>query len=116
MAPQPSHIDLPTEQAVRKFLGRIAGRYLLAGARLYGSRARGDGDKYSDADLAVFLKGPRGDPMDTGVEMAGVAFDILLETDILVSPFPIWEEEWEHPETYSNPRLLENIRREGIAL
>jgi uncharacterized protein len=66
--------------------------------------------------LAVLLKGPRGDVMDAGIETAGVAFDVLLETDILVSPLPIWEEEWDHPETHSNPRLLENIRREGIAL
>ena len=42
--------------------------------------------------------------------------DVLLETEILVSPLPIWEDEWEHPETASNPRLLENIRREGVAL
>jgi predicted nucleotidyltransferase len=116
MATHPSRIDPHTERAVRNFLGRIASRYPLAGARLYGSRARGDAGRYSDADVAVFLKGPRGDLMDTGVEMAGVAFDVLLETDILVSPLPIWEEEWEHPETYSNPRLLENIRREGVAL
>ena len=116
MAAHPSRIDPPTERAVRDFLRRIASRYPVAGARLYGSRARGDADKYSDADLAVLLKGPRGDAMSAGVEMAGVAFDVLLETEILVSPLPIWEDEWEHPETASNPRLLENIRREGVAL
>ncbi len=116
MAARPSRIDPPTERAVRDFLRRIASRYPLAGARLFGSRARGDGDKYSDADLAVLLKGPRGDLMSAGIDMAGVAFDVLLDTDILVSPLPIWEDEWEHPETSSNPRLLENIRREGVAI
>jgi hypothetical protein len=29
---------------------------------------------------------------------------------------PIWEDEWEHPEAYSNPRLLHNIDGEGIRL
>jgi hypothetical protein len=48
--------------------------------------------------------------------MAGVAFDVLMDTEILVSPLPIWKDEWAHPEVYSNPRLLENIRRDGIVL
>lgn len=116
MANPRSRIDSQTERAVRVFLERLGAGYSLVGARLYGSRARGDHDEYSDADLAVFLKGPQGDLMDTSIDMAGVAFDVLLETDVLVSPLPVWEEEWAHPESYSNPRLLENIRREGIPL
>lgn len=46
--------------------------------------------------------------------MADLAYDVLLETGIHIQPLPIWEEEWEHPETYSNPSLLHNIKREGI--
>jgi hypothetical protein len=41
---------------------------------------------------------------------------VLLETGVHIQPLPLWEEEWEHPETFSNPRLIENIRREGIPL
>ncbi len=26
------------------------------------------------------------------------------------------EDEWEHPERFSNPALIENIRREGVRL
>jgi hypothetical protein len=54
--------------------------------------------------------------MDTSLEMADSAFDVLLETNVYIQPLPIWEDEWEHPETHSNPRLLENIRREGLPL
>ena len=64
--------------------------------------------------MAVFLRGSRGKAIDVGVDMAGVAFDVLMDTEILVSPLPIWEEEWAHPEAYSNPRLLENIRRDVL--
>jgi uncharacterized protein len=110
-----SAVDLGTEHAVRAFLERISGRYPVLGARLFGSRARADHDPDSDADLAVLLKGPRSDAVKVGVDMAGIAFDVLLDTDILVSPLPIWEAEWAHPEASSNPRLLENIRRDGIA-
>jgi len=88
----------------------------VAGARLYGSRARASHDGYSDADLAVLLKGPRSNATSVGVDMAGVAFDVLLDTEVFVSPLPIWEEECAHPESYSNPRLLEAIRRDGIDL
>jgi hypothetical protein len=48
--------------------------------------------------------------------MADVAFDILLDSNILISPLPIWEDDWRHPEHHENPRLLENIRREGVVL
>jgi hypothetical protein len=45
-----------------------------------------------------------------------VAYDVLLDSGIRIQPLPIWEREWAHPEQYSNPRLLENIAREGLAL
>jgi predicted nucleotidyltransferase len=109
-------VDPKTERAVRAFLERISERYPVVEARLFGSRSRARHNLQSDADLAVLLRGPRGDAIDVGVDMAGVAFDVLMDTEILVSPLPIWEEEWAHPEAYSNPRLLENIRRDGIVI
>ncbi len=57
-------VDAQTERAVRAFLQRLAGGYSISGARLYGSRASGE---HSDADLAVFLSGPQGDLMHTGM-------------------------------------------------
>jgi len=48
--------------------------------------------------------------------MDDLAYDVLLEIGIRIQPLPVWEEEWNHPETYSNPRLLHNIEREGIWL
>jgi hypothetical protein len=45
--------------------------------------------------------------------MADVAFDVLLETGINITPLPVWLDEWEHPKTSSNPALLRNIAREG---
>ena len=114
-----THPRIATEHAVRLFLVRNAGAYAITGARLYGSRARGDFDGDSDADVAVFLKGARGERsalQPTKLAMADIVFDVMLETKILVSPLPVWEEEWTHKEHYSNPRLLENIAREGMLL
>src|SRR3989338_9156067 len=41
---------------------------------------------------------------------------VLSDADFIVVAVPVWEEEWNHPETYSNPRLLHNLEREGIWL
>jgi predicted nucleotidyltransferase len=109
-------IDPVTEEAVRRFLELIRERYDVAGAILYGSRARGTHGKDSDADVAVLLKGEHGKFMAVKLDMADDAFDVLLETDILISPLPIWPDEWEHPEDSWNPVLLNNIGKEGIRL
>jgi predicted nucleotidyltransferase len=109
-------IDYNTEEAVRRFLVLIAARYDMEGAIVYGSRARGTHRPDSDADVAVLLKGEHQRVLTTTLAMADVAYDVLLETGINISPLPVWLDEWEHPENYSNPALLHNIAREGVRL
>lgn len=109
-------MDAKTERAARAFLERIAGRYDVAGAFLFGSRARGDNRPDSDADVAVLLRGHRHRFLDTKLALADIAYDILLETGVLIQPLPVWKDEWEHPERYTNPTLLRNIERDGVRL
>lgn len=111
-----THIDPDTEQAVRRFLALLDARYDMAGALLYGSRARGSHRPDSDADVAVLLHGARQRVLPTALAMADVAYDVLFDTGINISPLPVWLDEWEHPDTYSNPALLQNIARDGIRL
>lgn len=111
-----ARIDNDTEKAIRRFLILIASRYEMAGAILYGSRARGTHRPDSDADVAVLLNGEHQRVLSTTLAMADVAYDVLLDTGINISPLPVWLDEWEHPETYTNPDLLHNIAREGIRL
>ena len=66
------------------------------------SGAGGLGAK-SDADIALLLRGQPGPRADAAVEMAGMAFDVLLETGMLVDPVPLSKSEWNHPERFSNP-------------
>jgi predicted nucleotidyltransferase len=94
----------------------IEGRYDTVGALLYGSRARGSHRPDSDADVAVLLRGKHGQFLATKLAMADAAFDASLETGVLVSPLPVWLDEWEHPEQHANPSLLRNIAREGVRL
>lgn len=109
-------MDPGTEDAVKRFLGLIAGRYNMVGAILYGSRARGTHHPDSDADVAVLLRGEHQRLLPATLAMADVAYDVLLETGVNITPLPIWMDEWEHPETYSNPALLRNIAQEGVRL
>ena len=109
-------IDHDTEAALQRFLALIAPLYAMTGAILYGSRARGTHQPDSDADLAILLQGEHQRFLATKLAMADAAFDVLLETGINISPLPIWMDEWEHPENFSNPELLRNIAKEGIRL
>ena len=109
-------LDPETEKAVMSFLALISGSYDIAGAILYGSRARGTHRPDSDADVAILLNGERKSVYTVALAMSDPAFDVLMETGIDVTPLPIWFDEWEHPETHSNPALMENIRNEGIRL
>lgn len=110
--------DLPltTLQATREFASRVAMAYPTQQTILFGSRARGTAHDESDADVAVVLAGKAGNFIHTKMAMNDIAYDILLSTGIRIQPPPVWEEEWSHPERYSNPYLLQNIVREGIAL
>ncbi|MBV9287792.1 MAG: nucleotidyltransferase domain-containing protein [Hyphomicrobiales bacterium] len=111
-----SRIDPESEEAIHRFLRRVADRYDLAGAILYGSRARGTHRPDSDADVAVLLKGEHQKILKVALAMSDMAYDVLLETGINISPLPVWLDEWERPERYSNPTLLRNIAREGARL
>lgn len=109
-------IDNETLQAVRRFLALLASHYDMAGAIVYGSRARGTPRPDSDADVAILLNGEHERFLTTKLAMADLAFDVLLDTGISISPLPIWVDEWEQPERYSNPALLRNIAHEGVRL
>lgn len=111
-----TEIDMKTRHVVRVFMEKVSARYDLVGVILFGSRARRNHRPDSDADIAVLLEGTHGDRVDAAIDMAGIAFDVLLDTGILVEALPLWEDEWEHPERFNNPPLIENIRREGVRL
>ena len=109
-------LDAETERASRAFLQRLYGRYSVRQAILFGSRARGSNGADSDADIAVVLTGPHGDRIAAALDMAGIAFEVLLETGVLVEALPLWEDELNRPEQFSNPGLMEAILREGVRL
>lgn len=109
-------LDNRTAQAAHSFVGRLAGDAQVMGAFLFGSRARQAFRPDSDADIAVLLRGTHGRRIDEAMRLADIAFDVMLETGVLVEALPLWEDEWDNPSLFPNPALIENIRREGIRL
>ncbi|WP_420389687.1 nucleotidyltransferase domain-containing protein [Marinobacter sp.] len=103
-------------EAVLSFGKKLSGQYKVAQLILFGSRARGDYQSDSDADVAVILRGEPGDFVETKLAMTRTAFDVLLQTGVRIQPFPIWETEWRKPGAYSNPTIQLNIAREGIII
>lgn len=105
----------PTEEkAVSSFVERVR-RELGASCRravLFGSRARGAGREESDIDILVLLD-------DVTIERKhavwDIACDILLETEIDISPLVMSEKRFE--ELREHERLIaRNIDQEGIPL
>ena len=109
-------LDAEAERAARVFMQRIEGAYPAVEALVFGSRARGDHKSDSDIDLAVILQGERGDRYKISGDMAAIAFDVMLETGILVDPMPLWEDELKCPDQFHNPALINNIRRDALRL
>jgi predicted nucleotidyltransferase len=113
---QESTVDPAVLKVARAFVSRVSDRYPVVDAILFGSRARGRFREDSDVDVAVLLADPPGRFLATKLEMADIAYDLLLETGVLIEPLPIWEGEWQSPDSWSNPVLLRNIEREGVRL
>ena len=114
--PSITDIDPVTRQAARTFIARVSAQYAVVDAILFGSRARHSSRMDSDLDIAVVLRGNRDQFVDTKLALADIAYDVLLETGILVQALPLWEAELKQPERYTNPDLLRNISRDGIKL
>lgn len=100
--------------AASDFARRVSLAWPLQGAMLFGSQARGSAQARSDTDVAEVLRGAPGGFVATKLALDDVAYEVLLESGIRIQPLPNWKGEWAHPERYSNPRLLEDIAREGL--
>jgi uncharacterized protein len=109
-------VDRSAFDAAEAFLKRLEGRYSVQFGILFGSRARASHHAESDADLAVVLAGASGDRRSASRDMAGIAFDVLMETGVLVDPLPLWEDKLERRAAFSNPALIDAIWRDGIRL
>lgn len=102
-------------RAADMFIRRISGNFDVKEAYLFGSFARNSARDDSDVDVAVVL-GDRGNLSETILRFSDVAYDMFMETGVLVDAHPLWEDDWQNPGLSTNPHLIENIKRDGVRL
>lgn len=109
--------DPVVRSALREFDRKLRERFGREYIKLvlFGSRARGDNDLESDADVAVILRGRIADRWSLKRLIIQDTYPILLETGLYIQPWPLEERELDDPEKSSNPALLRNVVREGIS-
>jgi len=102
------------EQALEKFkmwLKEVLSADLLE-VRLFGSKARGDARKDSDIDVLVVISSDDWRVCDA---VYSIVTDILLETEVCISPKVISQKEYTRLYNNGNP-FIKNVIREGIVL
>lgn len=80
--------------------------------RLFGSRARGEGDKESDLDVFIVL------PIinwELEKKIYGLSFDISLDYGVLISPILYSQVDIENPSIQISP-LYKTVQREGLKI
>ncbi len=98
---------------LEKLKALLSSRVRLHQAFLFGSRARGDADSYSDMDVLIVLDSPVDEQARKAV--GDCAWEAGFEHGIVVVPVVFSREEWENgPERHS--LLAQAVENEGVPL
>lgn len=110
--------EAEVELALSMFAASVREAYgqRLRGLYLFGSRARGDHEPHSDADVAVLLCDEAWELTSEKRRLARLAVEAIVATGVHVQGWPVSLCDWSQPERSSNARLIENMRRDGRSL
>jgi predicted nucleotidyltransferase len=100
--------------AIKKFKTAVEKMFgdNLEEVRLFGSKARGEGRRDSDLDIMVIISNGDWHMCDV---VYGIATDILLETEVIVSPKIITRKEYNLLRD-SGTAFIKNVIQEGITV
>ncbi|MGY4764507.1 nucleotidyltransferase family protein [Paenibacillus caseinilyticus] len=99
--------------AVRDLLQRIKAEFGVKRLLIFGSRARGEADQYSDIDLLVLTEKTR--TIQDRYRLSDISADVSIAYGVALNCLYYNEDDWKSGESV-NPRLKANIEREGIEL
>jgi predicted nucleotidyltransferase len=94
----------------REYKRRLAEAVELIDFKVYGSKARGDEDEFSDLDVFIEVASLDRKARDLIYE---IAWEVGLENLIVISPLVFTEDEIENSPLRASPILI-NINEEGI--
>ena len=94
----------------RELKRRLADAVEMIDFKVYGSKARGDDDEFSDLDVFVEVATLDRKTRDL---ISEIAWEISLENSIVIAPLVFSEDETENSALRASPILL-NIKEEGI--
>lgn len=99
--------------AVYKLKKRLLNRFPRTRIILYGSKARGNGEEFSDIDVLILLDRK----IDTELEkqILDIAYEIELESDIVFGVMIESENFWDSSLARIMP-LHQNIEKEGVLI
>lgn len=80
---------------------------------LYGSRARGDADEYSDYDILILVNGDAELPLEQKIRSN--IYPLELDSGAVLTLFVYSRQQWDTP-LYRAMPFHENIDREGVLL
>lgn len=102
-------------RALELFAAAVGAAYgdRLDGLFLFGSRARGDYEPFSDADVAVVLNDQDWALVRETRRLARLAHEVLIETGVEVQAWPVSRGAWENPAHHSESVLIRSMRRDA---
>lgn len=105
-------IDQKDYEIAEKLINRLSKIVQLVDFRVFGSRARGEGDEYSDLDIFIEVE-----TLNEELEekIRDIIWEVSLENCIMISPLIFTREEVEDSPLRASP-LVRNIIEEGIKI
>jgi uncharacterized protein len=105
-------MDTTDRIIAEKLKSRLSEKILIIDMRIFGSRARGEGDNYSDMDVFLKVESLNRDQKET---IHDLTWETGLEYGLVISPLIFTREEIENSPLRSSPVLM-NIFREGVVI